>query len=106
MKHLKRFNENFEKSKSFTNWLNSSNKNENWVNVFTGYEGYRLYLSDDIREQIKSELDITDADIKDSISEMQEDRSQTFLVLKINVNAIPDDKKEGWLEKVKALFDR
>jgi hypothetical protein len=94
MKHLKRFNENFEKSKSFTNW----------VNVFTGYEGYRLDLSDDIREQIKSELDITDADIKDSISEMQEDRSQTFLVLMINVNAIPDDKKEGWLEKVKELF--
>jgi hypothetical protein len=29
---------------------------------------------------------------------------QTFLVLMINVNAIPDDKKEGWLEKVKALF--
>jgi len=94
MKHLKKFNENFEKSKSFTNW----------VNVFTGYEGYRLDLSDDIRDQIKSKLDITDADIKDSISEMQEDRSQTFLVLKINVNAIPDDKKEGWLEKVKALF--
>ncbi len=79
--------------------------NENWQETFSGaYEGYHLHCPKEKLEEIKKALGLKTEDIKVYEEEMQEDRSQTFLSVKVNVNALPEDKKENWKETIKDIL--
>lgn len=78
--------------------------NEDWKETFSGYEGYHLMVNDDKLKEIKNALGLEDKDIKVSYGEMQEDRSQTFLSLKVNVNALSEDKKASWMNTIKDIL--
>ena len=78
--------------------------NEDWKETFPGYEGYQLMVNDDKLEEIKNALSLEDKDIKVSYGEMQEDRSQTFLSVLVNVNALSEDKKASWKDTIKDIL--
>ena len=77
---------------------------EDWKETFPGHEGFHLMVNDDKLEKIKEALGLEDKDIKVSYGEMQEDRSHTFLSLKVNVNALSEDKKESWKDTIKDIL--
>jgi len=83
---------------------NFSNEDEDWKETFPGHEGYQLMANDDKLKKIKEALGLEDKDIKVSYGEMQEDRSHTFLSLKVNVNALSEDKKESWKDTIKDIL--
>jgi hypothetical protein len=69
----------------------------------TGYDltWYKTYVTPEIKEKIKTELGISDDDIKISHSEMQEDPSFWFTNVEINTNAVSDDKKSNYKSVVR-----
>jgi hypothetical protein len=57
-----------------------------------------------MKEEIKKQLGISDENIKYGISEMQEDRIYWFATVQINVNALPEDKKENFIKIIKDII--
>lgn len=89
MKYLRKFNEELEE--------------KNFQEVFNGYEGYHIYINSDQKTKIKNDLGIGDEDIKIVTHEAQEDRSYWVLSIKININALDEDKKKNFIEIIKKI---
>lgn len=93
MRHLKKFNEATE--------VESSSKN--FQPVFQGFEGYHIDITKDKQEKIKNALGVSDDDIKFGYEEMQEDRTNWFATIMVNVDALAEDKKTKFSQIVKAI---
>ncbi len=66
---------------------------------------YKTFITPEMKGKIEKELGISDGDIEITHDEMQEDRSMWFTNVKINTNALPEDKKSSYKGIVRNIIE-